>query len=118
MKRLALSLLLLAGACAAPPASRPSGPQSAADSNALALCRQDAERMMRYRERGQTMRVDEAESRTGTGAFIGNRVERDQLGARFEQDRLVDECLRSRQPASAPAVAPSAAPPGGSGRGS
>lgn len=95
MKRLILPLLLLTAACAGTPAPR-SAEQRERDS-AVAACRQDAERQMRYRERGQTMRVDEAESRLGAGAFVGNPLGRDQLAARFEQDRMIAECLRGQE---------------------
>jgi hypothetical protein len=118
MKPLVLPLLLLIAGCSGGLAPRYGQQQDAVDDTITAGCRQDAERMMRYRERGQLMRVDEAQSRLGTGADIGNPLERNQLGARFEQDRLVAECLRSATPAS-PAVpaTPQITPaPGGGGR--
>jgi hypothetical protein len=116
MKPPVLPLLLLIAGCSGIAAPR-YGQQGAQDDTITAACRQDAERMMRYRERGQTMRVDEAESRLGTGADIGNRLGRDQMGARFEQDRLVAECLRGAQ--QAPATPRPAVPPlTGGGRGS
>lgn len=110
MKRLILPLLLLSGACAAPP---PPTPEQRQRDAASAACRVEVERQMRFRERGQTMRVDEAESRLGSGAFIGNPMERSQLGARFERDRLLDDCMRGarEQP-------PVPASPTGGGRGS
>lgn len=109
MKRLVLPLLLLSAACAMPARD---GEERQADSAAARACRADVERQMRFRERGQTMRVDEAESRIGTGAFIGNPLERSQLGARFEQDRMIDECLRNARDSG-----PSGGSPG-AGRGS
>jgi hypothetical protein len=128
MKRLALPLLLLMGACAA---VAPRSAEEQQSDAARAACRVDAERQMRFRERGQTMRVDEAESRMGSGAFIGNPMERSQLGARFEMDQLVQDCLRganaerqAAQPApaaagpAAPAPTPAATPPARSRRGS
>ncbi|WP_241665323.1 hypothetical protein [Teichococcus oryzae] len=108
MKRL-LPLLLLVSACAAP---APRGPDSAQQDAAAAACRQDAERTMRFRERGQTMRWDEAESRIGAGGFMGSSLRNEQLGARYEQDRMVQDCLRGLQPGNA------APQPGGGGRGS
>ncbi|WP_159999689.1 hypothetical protein [Roseomonas sp. 18066] len=126
MKRLALSLLLLTGACAVAPRSAEEQQSDAA----RAACRVDAERQMRYRERGQTMRVDEAESRMGSGAYIGNPLERSQMGARFEMEQMIQECLRgaNAQPAATPAPAaatpaapaptPAATPPVRSRRGS
>ncbi|MCI0753236.1 hypothetical protein [Teichococcus vastitatis] len=111
MKRL-LSLCLLISACAAP---APRGTESAQQEAAAAACRQEAERTMRYRERGQTMRWDEAESRIGSAGFMGSSFRNQQLGARYEQDRMVQDCLRGQQPGTAPATA---APPQGGGRGS
>ncbi|MFC4166138.1 hypothetical protein [Teichococcus aestuarii] len=109
MKRLILPLMLLTGACAAPPPATPEQRQRDATS---AACRDQVERQMRFRERGQTMRVDEAESRLGSGAYMGNPLERSQLGARFERDRLLDECMRGAQDQPGPAS------PTGGGRGS
>ncbi|WP_419896891.1 hypothetical protein [Roseomonas sp. USHLN139] len=125
MKRLVLPLLLLTGACAVAPRSAEEQQNDAA----RAACRVDAERQMRYRERGQTMRVDEAESRMGSGAYIGNPLERSQMGARFEMEQMIQECLRGANaqqqaaPAAAvdtpatPAPTPAATPPARSRRG-
>jgi len=117
MKRLVLPLLLLTAACAG---AAPRTAEERQQDAARAACRQDAERMMRTRERGQTMRVDEAESRLGAGPFAGSgfagSMTTDRLGARYEQDQLVQECLRGRQDGAVPgAVAP---PARGAGRGS
>ena len=122
MKRLVLPLLLLTGACAD---LAPRTAEERQEGAALAACRQEAERVMRVRERGQTMRVDEAESRLGAGPFTGTTMagsmNTDRLGARYEQDRMVQDCLRSRDEGAgaAPATAPGTAPPArGAGRGS
>ncbi|MFC3124623.1 hypothetical protein ACFOD4_06065 [Pseudoroseomonas globiformis] len=124
MKRLLPPLLvttgLLLAACAAPssgPVPRPgpaAGAGDPAQDAAIAACRQEVERSMRYRERGQTMRVDEAESRLGAGAFTGSSLRNEQLGARYEQDRMMEACLRGTQPGTGTPATP---PPGG-GRGS
>jgi len=114
MKSAILPLLLLLGACAAPaPRSADQREQDAAN----AACRQEAERVMRFRDRGQLMRQDEAESRLGSGAFSGSTtgsMSPDRLSSRFQQDRLVDECVRGAN--GAPGAAPAAT--GGAGRGS
>ncbi|HWX49920.1 MAG TPA: hypothetical protein VNZ61_17880 [Roseomonas sp.] len=116
MKRLVLPLLLLTAACA------DMAPRTAEDRQqdaARAACRQDAERVMRVRERGQTMRMDEAESRLGAGPYTGTvagSMNTERLAARYEQDQLVQDCLRGRENGAA---VPGAAPPaGGAGRGS
>ncbi|MDJ0387228.1 hypothetical protein QMO56_03795 [Roseomonas sp. E05] len=117
MKRLVLPLLLLTAACAG---MAPRTAEERQQDAARAACRQEAERMMRTRERGQTMRVDEAESRLGAGPFTGSSLagsmNTERLGARFEQDQLIQECLRGRQDGAMPGTA--APPAGGAGRGS
>ncbi|MDQ1079306.1 hypothetical protein [Pseudoroseomonas cervicalis] len=116
MKRLALSLLLLPPLLAACAEMAPRTAEDRQNDAARAACRADAERQMRYRERGQTMRVDEAESRLGSAAFMGNPMERSQLGARFEMDQMIQDCLRSAN--QGPSLTPQTAPPAGGGRGS
>ncbi|MCQ4160437.1 hypothetical protein NON00_10905 [Roseomonas sp. GC11] len=128
MKRLVLPLMLLTAACAgADPRSAPRSAEDRQNDAVAAACRADAERQMRYRERGQTMRVDEAESRLGAGAFIGNPIERSQLGARFERDQMIQDCIRGNQAQNGAgqgsgtqpgAARPATTPPAGSGRGS
>ena len=115
MKPLAFSLLLLLGACAgagAGPAGAPrSGEQRQQDAT-NAACRQDAERAMRYRDRGQLMRTDEAEARIGAGAFtdtVAGSMSTQRLSSRFEQSRLVEDCVRGANAAAA-APTPAAAP--------
>jgi hypothetical protein len=94
MKSAILPLLLLLGACAAP-APRSADQQQQDATNAA--CRQEAERVMRFRDRGQLMRQDEPESRLGSGAFSGattGSMSPDRLSSRFQQDRMIDECVR------------------------
>jgi hypothetical protein len=94
MKALSLPLLLLMGACAA---AAPRSAEQRQQDNAAAACRQDVERTVRYRDRGQTMRTDEAESRLGTGPFTDTRVgsmSTERLSAQFERDRMIDACVR------------------------
>lgn len=110
MKPLILSLLLLTAACAGTGPRSPEERQNAAAANA---CRQEAERMMRFRERAQTMRRDEADSRLGAGPFsdsVSGSMSTDRLAARYELDQMVAECLRGAREGGAP--------PAGSGRGS
>ncbi len=59
-------------------------------------CREQATRVVQYRERGQLMRSDDAESGRGTmGAMPMMRVENDRGAAQIDRDRLVAECLRA-----------------------
>jgi hypothetical protein len=105
MKSLSLSLLLLMGACAA---AAPRSADQRQQDNVSAACRQDVERTVRYRDRGQTMRTDEAESRLGAGAFTDTSVgsmSTDRLSARFEQDRMIDSCIRGANSRAAGASA-------------
>ncbi len=107
MKPAILSLLLLLGACAAP-APR-SAEQREQDATTVA-CRQEVERVMRYRDRGQQMRMDEADSRLGSGVFSGattGSMSPDRLSARFQQDQMIGDCVRNAN----------GAPPAGGGRG-
>ncbi|MBO1077030.1 hypothetical protein [Roseomonas marmotae] len=112
MKALSLSLLLLLGACAAAP---PRSAEQRQQDLATAACRQDAERIMRYRERGQQMRLDEADARLGAGAFtdsVSGRLSTDRLSAQYEQERMVERCLRGAEGA---APVPASGPRGGRG---
>ena len=117
MKRLVLPLLLLTAACSG---AAPRTAEERQQGDALSACRQEAERVMRTRERGQTMRVDEAESRLGAGPFtdasLASSMNTERLGARYEQDQMVQECLRGRQEGNMPGAA--APPAGRTGRGS
>jgi hypothetical protein len=69
---------------------------------AAAACRQDADRVVLYRDRGQLMREDERDARIGTEQSIyARRVETDRLGRLFERDRIAAECLE-QDPRPAP----------------
>lgn len=108
MKSAVFPLLLLLGACAAP---APRSAEQQQQDATVTACRQEAERVMRYRDRGQQMRLDEADSRLGAGAFTGattGSMSPDRLSSRFQQDRLIDECVRGA----------SDTPQAGGGRGS
>jgi hypothetical protein len=117
MKPLAFSLLLLLGACAGTGAGAPRSDDQRQQDATTAACRQEAERTMRYRDRGQLMRTDEAEARIGAGAFtdaVAGSMSTQRLSSRYEQSRLVDDCVRGANaaPASpAPAAAPVAEQP-------
>jgi hypothetical protein len=80
-----------------------------------AACRAEAERVLRFRDRGQIMREDDADARVGLSTATPTvRAETDRLGARFERDRLIQECMRGAG-AAAPQSAPqNLAPPQGS----
>lgn len=59
-------------------------------------CRDQATRVVQYRERGQLMRNDETESGRGTmGVQPMMRVENDRGAAQIDRDRLIADCLRA-----------------------
>lgn len=104
--RLPLRLLVIApiaalAACGAPlpsvspitaPAPVPRGERDAR----YEACREQATRVVQYRERGQLMRSDETESGRGTmGVSPMMRVDNDRGAAQIDRDRLVAECLRA-----------------------
>ncbi|MBI0535111.1 hypothetical protein D9599_05930 [Roseomonas sp. KE2513] len=73
-------------------------------------CRSQAERVVNYRDRGQTMRADDYNARIGTTSYLGPQVMTDQIAQVYERDRIAADCVRSAEP-------PRAAPSGGlSGR--
>jgi hypothetical protein len=76
--------------------SAPAPGQAARDQAAVAAaCRQDADRIVLYRDRGQLMREDERDSRVGTDASIyARRMETDRLGRIFERDRIAADCVQ------------------------
>ncbi|MBC9177389.1 hypothetical protein [Pseudoroseomonas ludipueritiae] len=109
MKSLSLPLLLLMGACAA---AAPRSAEQRQQDQAAAICRQDVERTMRFRDRGQLMRTDEAESRLGAGSFTGARdgsMGTERLSAQFERDQMIDSCVRGATNASAATRSPGTA---------
>lgn len=60
-----------------------------------AACRQDADRIVVYRDRGQLMREDERDARLGTDSSIyARRGESDRLGRIFERDRIAADCVQ------------------------
>jgi hypothetical protein len=71
-------------------------PQAMRDQAALAAaCRQDADRIITTRDRGQLMREDERDSRIGSQASIfAQRTETDRLGRIFERDRIAADCVQ------------------------
>ena len=115
----ATAALLLLGACGAPiptftPIPAPV-PQGQRDSRYEA-CREQATRVVQYRERGQLMRSDETESGRGTLTVAPySRIEADRGAAQIDRDRLIAECLRAspdpvRGPGAAAAPAAETAP--------
>lgn len=130
MKPLPLALLplLLTAACAgpAPQASRATGGAQGARAGVSAACTAEAERVVRYRDRGQLMRQDDYNARIGTTSHLGPQVITDQIAQVYDRDRMAAECARntgvadpSRPAAAAPAAAapePSPAPAGGGRR--
>jgi hypothetical protein len=78
------------------PFSAPAPGQGVRDQAALAAaCRQDADRIITTRDRGQLMREDERDSRIGSQASIyAQRTETDRLGRIFERDRIAADCVQ------------------------
>jgi len=104
----ALPLLLLA-ACAETPLAPP--PLIGGGDPALAArCRAEAERLVLFRDRGQAMRNEEMDTRSGTFTPATANAQSDRLGQRFELDRLTRQCIAEAQRAPAP-QAPAAARP-------
>ena len=97
-----LILLALLGGCATPPA--PATPEQARQNALLAACRREAERVVLYRDRGQTMRNDDMDARIGVSGNLSSRAESDRLGATFERDRMAAECVRANSGEAAPAT--------------
>lgn len=117
MKRPILALLptlLLAAACSGPLSSMPpsarAGERPGERATVNAACRSQAERVVNYRDRGQTMRADDYNARIGTTSYLGPQVITDQIAQVYERDRIAADCVRSADP-------PRAVPGGGlSGR--
>jgi hypothetical protein len=92
--------LLLFGACAGPAMPPPlaASPRDARE----AACRAEAERIVRIRERAQTMRSDETESGRGTITVAPySRAEADRGFAQMDRDRIIQDCLRAQAPPGA-----------------
>jgi len=84
-----LALLLPLAACAGP------APLSSPDRARADACRAEATRLVQFRDRGQLMRTDEAESRLGTfSATPSSRLESERAGQTLERERLTQDCLR------------------------
>ncbi|MFC7735930.1 hypothetical protein ACFQX4_08700 [Roseomonas sp. GCM10028921] len=109
-----LSGLLLLGCAGGTPAR----PQAGGESGRAALnaaCNAEAERVVRYRDRGQLMRQDDYNARVGTTSHLGPQVITDQIAQVYERDRLAAECARGAARAEqprAPAIGPAGAPVG------
>jgi hypothetical protein len=93
-------LLLLLAACA--PAESLRAPAPTQQGAAELACRDEAERVMRFRERGQTMRTDEAQASLGTSGHLGTQARIDSFGGIITRDRLIAECLRGAAPPPGP----------------
>lgn len=118
MPRLPILIVLiapLAAACTAPfggvgnPAA-PGAPPIVVERDRLAeACRQQATRMVEYRDRGQLMRTDETESGRGTDTIAPyGRVAWDRYTQQVTRDRLAADCVRNAAP-PVPITSPAAA---------
>ncbi|MBP0492922.1 hypothetical protein [Roseomonas indoligenes] len=117
-----LALLLAAPlgltACAAPPAAPvasragvPNAGGDAARSDRAAACMADAERVVRFRDRGQLMRQDDYNARIGTTSYLGPQVISDQFAQVYDRDRMAADCVRgANSPTATPRPAPTPAP--------
>jgi len=109
MRPLPLALLpaLLLAACAG--GNAPMGGQARAVRDA---CTVEAERVVRYRDRGQLMRQDDYNARVGTTSELGPQVITDQIAQLYDRDRMAADCVRgvNAAPAAAPIPAATAEP--------
>lgn len=65
----------------------------------IAACRQQAERIIIERDRGQLLREDEQAARLGASASLNDfRFNSDRLGRVVARDRLVDDCVDANRP--------------------
>lgn len=110
MKPLPFALLpaLLMAACAAPPRPAAQGSAQATRSAIGAACTADAERVVRYRDRGQTMRQDDYNARIGTTSYLGPQVMTDQIAQVYDRDRIAADCIRGTNAADSarPSIVP------------
>jgi hypothetical protein len=68
-----------------------------------AACREQAERTILERDRGQLLREDEAAARMGASASLNDtRFRNDQLGRVFARDRLAEDCVDANRPSLNP----------------
>ena len=91
------ALALLAG-CADPP--QPS-PQQHADRAALDACRTQADRTFAAQNRGDLVR-DNNNSGTPFSANYNSGITTTGLGARFQRDNMVNDCIRGQNDANPP----------------
>lgn len=88
----ALLAAALLAACGDRPIPNP-GVRAAGNAPSAVACRQEADRVVLFRDRGQLMREDEREARVGVESSIyARRGETDRLGRIFERDRLAADC--------------------------
>jgi hypothetical protein len=110
--RLVLSgvLPLLALACAEP--APPPTIEARNRQSIAAACREEATRVILFRDRGQQMRIDDGVSSIGVQSDIPTlRAQTDRLGATFERDRIARDCERQANTAQTPTPAPAPTPP-------
>ena len=117
-RALLLALPLGLAACASSPgapvaqrAGVPNAGGEAARSERATACLADAERVVRYRDRGQLMRQDDYNARIGTTSHLGPQVISDQFAQVYDRDRMAAECVRgANSPAATPRPAAATTP--------
>ncbi|MBX9702052.1 MAG: hypothetical protein K2X74_21635, partial [Acetobacteraceae bacterium] len=65
----------------------------------IAACRQQAERTILQRDRGQILREEEQAARVGASTSVADsQFTSDRLGRVFARDRLVEDCVEANRP--------------------
>jgi hypothetical protein len=65
----------------------------------IASCREQAERIIVQRDRGQLLREDEQAARLGASASVQDtQFTSDRLGRVFARDRMAEECVEANRP--------------------
>lgn len=104
----ALAALALLAACSGPPPPPLRNEANRSNDATAVACRAEAERVVRYRDRGQVMRSDDYNARVGTTSYLGPQVITDNIAQVYDRDRIAAECVRGAREGtpSAPPAAP------------
>jgi hypothetical protein len=103
---LTVASLLLLAACASPSRPPPS-PQTRADQAAMSACRSQADQTYAAQNRGDLIRDQNSYAPFATNYDSGVSSG---LGARYQRDTMVEDCLRGIDAAKAQAAQPAAKP--------